>query len=306
VIAAVAERPKPAAAPAWQVIERGSAAYAPALLALGDAPARVWCAGAEVPAAGALVAIVGSRAASPYGRERARALARSLASLGLGVASGLARGVDAEAHEGALAAGGRTVAVLPGPPEAITPPEHAGLAARVAARGTLLTEVPPGAALTRARFARRNRLIAALACVTVVVEAGETSGALITAAHARRLGRPVLAVPGDVDRPTARGTLALLRGGARPCGDASDVLAALAEGVPAPVRGTRLAIVPRAADDTPERRVLAAMAGGVTTVDEIAVRARLEPGAVLAALLGLEWNGLVRREPGGRWREGRA
>src|SRR6185503_14015424 len=133
---------------------------------------------------------------------------------GFTVVSGLARGIDAAAHRGALDAGAGTVAVLPGGLDAIAPRHHRGLAEEIATRGGLLTEVASGEPHP-GHFIRRNRLIAALGAATLVVEAAERSGALSTAAAARRLGRPVLAVPGDVDRATSRGCHALIRAGAR-------------------------------------------------------------------------------------------
>lgn len=306
MIAAVAEVPAEPGVLRWSVAAAGDADYPARFAELADAPARVWWAGAPVTAR--TIAIVGSRAATPYGLAVARTLAADLARLGFAIASGLARGIDAAAHEGALAAGGASVALLPGGPDAITPPEHAPLAARIAARGQLITEVPPGAGLTRARFAKRNRLIAALAHATVVVEAAESSGALITARDARRLGRAVLAVPGDVDRPTSRGTLALLRGGARPCADSGDVLAALreADGAAPRVRraGTRrvpASAVP-AADATPEARVAAVLDRIARPVESVAGAANLDAPAALAALLTLEWAGVAARAAGGRWR----
>lgn len=304
---AVADAPRERAASAWRECRAESDRFPQALRVLSDAPSVVWACGAELPAPARAVAIVGSRQASPYGRARARDLASALARVGVTVVSGLARGVDAEAHEGALQAGGATVAVMPGPPGEVTPPAHASLADRIAARGTLLTEVPPGESLTRARFAKRNRLIAALAGVTVVVEAAESSGALITAEHACRLGRALLAVPGDIDRPTARGTLQLLRDGARPCGDASDVLAALERGVAEPRPRVRRDRTPATAHAEPppattEARVFALLAASPCTVDALAARAGLDTASTLAALQLLEWSALARREAGGRWR----
>ncbi|HTR97249.1 MAG TPA: DNA-processing protein DprA, partial [Candidatus Acidoferrales bacterium] len=225
--AIVAERPATARAIAIQGARRGTPEYPAALLDLRDPPANVYVRGAAVPAPGRCVAIVGSRAASPYGSAMATRLARDLAGLGLTIVSGLARGIDAAAHRGALAAGGRTIAVVPSGLDRVTPPSHDPLADEVVRAGTLLSEIASGPPFGRGAFVRRNRLIAALAAVTVVVEASERSGALVTAAVARELGRNLAAVPGDVDRPTVRGVLELLRSGARVCADAGDVLALL-------------------------------------------------------------------------------
>jgi len=250
----------------------------------------VWLRGGAVPARERCVAIVGSRAASPYGAELAHRLSADLAALGLAVVSGLARGIDAAAHRGALAGGGRTVAVVPSGLDRVTPAHHAALADEIAERGTLLSELASGAPFGPGAFVRRNRLIAALAGVTVVVEAAEKSGALTTAAWAQALGRTVLASPGDVDRPTARGTLALLRGGARPCGDAGDVLGAL--------RGLASA---GAAPADPAARMAAALDVAPRTLEDLAARAGLGAPAALAELLRLEWAGVALPRAGQRW-----
>ena len=211
-----------------RTITRDDVEYPPGLRALRDAPACLYVRGALPGDGVTAVAIVGSRAATPYGISVARRLAQDLARLGVWVVSGLARGIDAAAHGGALDAGGDTIAVLPSGLDTITPPAHVALAARIARRGALITEIATGGPRYRGQFIERNRLIAALASATVVVEAAEGSGALSTAAAARRLGRAVLAVPGDIDRPTVRGVHALLRAGAMVCEHARDVLAAIA------------------------------------------------------------------------------
>ncbi len=239
------------------------------------------------------VAIVGSRAASPYGRAMASALARDLAGLGWTVVSGLARGIDAEAHRGALAAGGATVAVVPCGLDQVTPPAHEPLADAIAARGTLLSEVAAGPPFGRGAFVKRNRLIAALACVTVVVEAAERSGALSTAAAARRLGRGLCAVPGDLDRPTSRGVLGLLRAGARVCADAGDVLAA---------RPVNVTAAPPGADADPAARLAAALEDAPRPVEALAAACGLSVAETLATLLRLQWAGLARDAGGQRWR----
>ncbi len=244
-----------------------------------------------MPAAGRCVAIVGSRAASPYGTAMADRLARDLAALGVTVVSGLARGIDAAAHRGALAAGGRTIAVVPSGLDTVTPPAHDPLAEEVSKAGTLLSEQAAGPPFGRGAFVRRNRIIAALAAVTVVVEAAERSGALSTAERAAALGRGVCAVPGDLDRPTALGVMGLLRAGARPCAVAADVLAA----IPA-----RLAIA--AGGEDPAARLRAALDATPRTVDELAARAALAVPEVLALLVRLRWSGLAEDAGGQRWR----
>ena len=267
-------------------IGRDDRGYPEGLRDLPDAPASIFVRGVWPGARGA-IAVVGSRAASPYGVEQAGRLAADLARLGFAVVSGLARGIDAAAHRGTLSAGGATVAVLPGGLDAITPRHHRGLAEEIALQGALLSEVPSGGPRFRGDFVRRNRLIAALARATVVVEAAEGSGALHTAAAARRLGRPVLAVPGDVDRPTSRGCHALIRGGARLCENAADVLGSLG-----PSEG---------AGGGPEDQLVAALGQRPEPVEELARRCGLAVDAALAALLGLEWAGVAVSHPGQRW-----
>ena len=271
-----------------RVVRRGDADYPPGLLDLRDPPDEIHVRGTP-PWGARVVAIVGSRAATPYGLTRAARLAADLAGLGCVIVSGLARGIDAAAHQGALEAGGSTVAVLPGGLGAITPVQHRGLAERIARHGALVSEWPADQGVTRALFVRRNRLIAALAQATVVVEAAEKSGALSTAAVARQLGRALLAVPGDVDRATSRGANALLRAGARFCESAADVLAALPPPSPSD----------RGASD--EARLAAVLAERPLPLETIAAAAGLAIDRALAALLRLEWAGAAQGHPGQRW-----
>jgi DNA processing protein len=266
--------------------------YPRGLSDLADPPRALFVRGRPVPAVGRTVAVVGSRAASPYGLAFAARLAADLARLGFAVASGLARGIDAAAHRGTLEAGGTTVAVLPGGLDAVTPRHHAALAEEIAARGVLLTERGFGGPRFRGEFVVRNRLIAALAGATVVVEAAARSGALATAAAARRLGRVVLAVPGDVDRETARGCHALLRSGALLCESAGDVARAL-ERVPAPGAPER--------GGPPEARLLAALDDRPLELERLAQAAAVPLPEALAALLALQWAGSAAPRPGQRW-----
>jgi DNA processing protein len=265
---------------------------------LDDAPALIFVRGAMLPPVSRAVAIVGSRAASPYGRAMAGRLAGDLARLGMVVVSGLARGIDGAAHRAALEAGGATVAVLPGGLDAVTPRHHAELAETIAARGTLMTERETGGPGHPAAFVTRNRLIAALGAATVVVEAAARSGALSTARAARRLRRPVLAVPGDVDRETARGCHRLLREGAALCEDAADVLRAVQDSP-----GGRAAVV--GSTDVPATaRLGAALRREARTVEALAREAGMTVPEALAALLALQWAGTARSHPGQRWARG--
>jgi len=275
---------------------------------LADAPGRVFVRG-RVPPHARSVAVVGSRAASPYGLGRARELASDLARLDFTIVSGLARGIDAAAHRGALDAGGTTVAVLPGGLESVTPRHHLGLAEEIAERGGLLSEWPSGEPPRRRWFVRRNRLIAALGAATVVVEAAERSGALSTAGAALRLGRPVLAVPGDVDRVTSRGCNDLLRQGAQVCEGAFDVLRALEAGTdralrcPAPPKAQRAGerAIEAIAGGTMDARLAASLARGPQSAEALAAVAGVPLAETLAALLRLEWAGVAQALPGQKW-----
>jgi len=289
-------------APADRSLARGQLDYPAALLELADPPEILFVRG-RWPIDGATVAMVGSRAASEYGLQFAERLSAELARLGSTIVSGLAQGIDAASHRGALAAGGSTVAVLPGSLGEIVPRAHHRLAAEIADHGALISEQPAGALVHRGTFIERNRLIAALARVVVVIEAAESSGALHTAAAARRLGRPLLAVPGDVDRPTSRGCHALLRAGAGLCEGAADVIAALG-GLASPpprARAVAMTMAPAADRSVPQARVLHALRSRRQTVEECARVAGLDVARTLEELLQLEWAGLARAEPGGRW-----
>jgi len=241
------------------------------------------------------VAIVGARRGSPYGLEQAQGLARGLAAAGLTVVSGMALGIDSAAHIGALNAGGATVAVLAGGPERAYPASKRQLHRRIAARGAVVSELPPGSRARRWCFPARNRLIAALAQAVVVVEAGERSGSLITATLAADLGRDVAAVPGLVSAPLAAGTNALIADGARLVRGPHDVLELLF-GAEAPVQ-------PPPPDRTLPadlRTLLERVAGGQDSVAALTGDG-LGVDAVLAGLAQLELRGCVRRAAGGRY-----
>ena len=268
-------------------IGRESPGYPAGLAELRDDPLQLFVRG-RLPAAGTpAVAIVGARAATPYGRAFATRIARDLAARGVAVVSGLAHGIDAAAHEGALAAAGITLGVLASGVRQVTPAGHELLAERVCERGALVSEQEDGPPFGRGAFVKRNRIVAALADAVVVVEASERSGALSTADVARRLGRPLFAVPGDVDRVMSQGTLALLRGGARVCADAGDVLA----------------VLPKPAVDAsdPDARLLAALGVSPCTLEVLAAAAGVTAPDALARLLRLQWSGLAVGMPGGRW-----
>jgi len=201
--------------------------------------------------------------------------------------SGLARGIDAAAHRAALAADGRTVAVLGSGIDVAYPAAHAQLHAEIAARGLVISEHPPGERAGAGAFPRRNRIIAALASVTIVVEAGFRSGALITASHALDLGRTVAAVPGPIDSPQSAGSNELLRDGAAVIATPADALALV--GVMAP-HATRATLADLSPD---EQAVWDALAKGAADLDALATRSRLPATRCLAAVTTLELNGAI-------------
>jgi DNA processing protein len=252
--------------------------------------------GADEPA----VAVVGARRASPYGRRVAEELGRGLAQAGLTVVSGLAAGIDAAAHHGALAGGGRTVAVLATGVDRVYPPWHRELADQVAAAGALVSEFACGTPPLQFHFPRRNRIISGLALGTVVVEAAERSGSLITARYALEQGREVFAVPGPVGVPLHGGQHRLIQQGARLVTGVEDVLDELAPALVDRLRQARAALA-EAALSAEERRVLDALGDAGRHVDDVIRTAGLTPGAALETLLALELRGLVRQSPGKRF-----
>ena len=218
-------------------VSPGDACFPTALAAIHDPPHTLWVKGDVDVLRAASVAIVGSRAASPYALEVARQLGADLARRSVTVVSGMARGVDSAAHRGALEGGGRTIAVFGCGVDVIYPPEHRGLAERIAQRGALVSEFPPGMPPLKHNFPQRNRLISGLSLAVVIVEAAEGSGSLITADFALEQGRAVLAVPGNVLGGRNYGAHALLRDGAKLVECADDILEELPLGIRDPGLG---------------------------------------------------------------------
>ncbi len=281
------------------MIARGALHYPAALAELADPPAELYLRPPAGPATLAallrppVVAIVGGRRASEIGMAFTRRLARELAAAGVGIVSGLARGIDGAAHLGALDAGGRTVAVLGCGIDRDYPRSNAGLAARIAALGAIISEYPPGTEPAPWRFPARNRLVAALGQAVVVVEASRRSGALITAACALDLGREVLAVPASPWVDAAAGGNGLLRDGATPVTGAGDVLVAL--GLDPALAG--------AADDPDlrqdARRLLDAIRRCPAGPDALAARLGLTAATLAGLVSELELAGVVTREADG-------
>jgi DNA processing protein len=266
-------------------LHRGKPGYPERLLDCGDAPRTLWARGDLSLLDRPCVAIVGTRRATAYGERVARELARVLARAGAAIVSGLARGIDASAHRGALDVEGATIAVLGTGLDVVYPKGHAALQRTIAERGLVLSELEPANAAHGGSFPRRNRIIAALASATIVVEAGAKSGALITAAYALDQQRSVAAVPGPIDVPQAQGTNELLRDGANVIASMADALALV--GLTAPIR---LAELPA---NGAERRLWDALALGAADLDTLCTRAALPAHEGMAAASGLEVRGLV-------------
>lgn len=270
----------------------GAPSWPLALETIPDPPAELWARGrVELFGARARVALVGTRAPTGYGLEQARRFARTLGAAGVVIVSGLARGIDAAAHEGALEAQGDTIAVLG---SGVDVPWPSGpLTERIARAGLLCSEYAPGRGPRRHHFPLRNRLISGLSQAVLVVEAAYASGSLITARWAADQGRDVYALPGRVDHPMARGVLRLLREGATPVGSPEELIEDLL-GRPAPGGGRVTA--------APDEPLLAALTGETRHAAELAEVVGEPLPRVLARLVELEFAGVVARGPGGLYR----
>ena len=272
-------------------VGRSDSAFPPLLRAIHDPPPGLFLRGS-----GALellsrpaVAIVGARACSAYGRQVARRLARDLGAAGLVVVSGLARGVDGEAHRGALEAGGTTVAVLGCGIDRDYPAAHRALAGEIAADGLIVSEYAPGIEPAPWRFPARNRIVAGLCAATIVVEARERSGALITADLALEEGREVFAVPGEITSALSAGSNALLRLGATPCTGSADVLESFGLSPPEAVKPVL---------DGEAAAVLEQVRQAASDADELARATGLGAGELAGILTMLELAGAVCVEEG--------
>jgi DNA processing protein len=276
--------------------------YPPMLAAIPDPPPVLWVRGQTGALTAPAVAIVGSRAGSPYALAVAERLAGDLAARAVLVVSGLARGVDSAAHRGALSAGGRTVGVLGCGADLVYPREHADLAAEMGREGAVVSELVPGTPPTPAFFPRRNRVISGLVRAVVVVEAGERSGSLITARCALEQGREVLAVPGNVLSGRNRGGHALLKDGAKIVESADDILEELGIGT-APavfsVEGAQRS--PQASGRATDPLLECFPPGETCDLDVLAERSGLPTARLLPRLFELEIQGLIRRAGGGRF-----
>lgn len=268
-----------------RALSRGEEGYPERLLDAPHPPRVLWAHGDLSLLDRPCVAIVGTRRATAYAERVARELGRVLALAGATVVSGLARGVDACAHRGALDVEGATVAVLGTGLDVVFPRAHADLQRTIAERGLLLSELEPGDPAHGGSFPERNRIIAALCSATIVVEGGEKSGALITARDALDMGRNVGAVPGPIDVPQSLGSNRLLADGAAVIASMADALTLA--GLVAPLRVSALP------EHGAERRLWDALAVGPADLDTLCTRASLPAHEGLAAASGLEMRGMI-------------
>ncbi len=286
----------------------GTPDYPPALASVEDPPHLLYIRGNLVTQDANAVGIVGSRHCTAYGRRVAASLASGLVRAGFTIVSGLARGIDGIAHDAALKAGGRTIAVLAGGLSRIYPPEHAGLARAVSERGALLSEACMDQDPQAGMFPARNRIISALSRAVVIVEAAERSGALITATHAAEQGRTVFAVPGAIDSDSSAGTNALIRDGAILVRGVDDILEEL-HGVSEMAMRARQSATPASPApavapldlDVTQRRVWEFLVGQIRSLDEMAQQLNLTVPQLSGTLMMLEMKKLVRRLPGNRY-----
>lgn len=289
-----------------RLVGREMPEYPSLLQQIADPPPLLYCRGTLEPVDDVAIALVGARRSTPYGLRIAEKLARSLARAGVTVVSGLARGIDAAAHRGALKAGGRTIAVTANGLAKIYPPEHVELADQIAASGAILSEMPMRQGPLAGLFPQRNRLIAGLCMGVVVVEAAPRSGSLLTAKHAMEQGREVFAVPGPIDSLCSRGCHQLIRDGAKLVETVEDILEELRDEVRSKLVALSTAERP---SDSPARATPRALSAQELAIlghlddlpkpaDELIARTGLTASQVMATLSVLEVRRLVRRMPG--------
>jgi DNA processing protein len=280
--------------PGQHIVTLGDADYPASLLEIPDPPTLLYVRGNPALLARRGLAIVGSRNATPQGTQTAEAFARSLAGKGLAIISGLALGIDAAAHRGALAAGGDTVAVIGTGADRLYPARNRELALAIAEHGAIVSEFPLGTPAVAANFPRRNRIISGLACGVLVVEAAPESGSLITARLAGEQGREVFAIPGSIHSPVARGCHKLIRQGAKLVETAADILEELGSEA-APDTETD------ASTNDGSDPVLAALGHGPCPLDDLVERTGLAADRLLGQLLTLELAGRIATLPGNRY-----
>lgn len=294
--------------PRNHLLTRDDEDYPPLLARIPGPPPLLYVHGEPAALWQPQLAVVGSRNPTAGGRDNAREFCRHLARAGLAITSGLAQGVDGEAHRAALDVDGTTIAVAGTGLERVYPARHRDLAHRIAERGALVSELPPDAGPRRSHFPSRNRIISGLSLGVLVVEAGVRSGSLITARNATEQGREVFAIPGSIHNPLARGCHRLIRQGAKLVETGQDIveeLAPLARELGRDIDRALGADSPRAAEsddlDADESRVLEALGHDPTSVDQVVERTGLTPESVSSMLLIMELRGLVVASGGGKY-----
>ena len=280
--------------------------FPPLLRAAGDCPVALYVDGCVDALAEPQLAIVGSRNPSAQGRETAFAFAKFLARQGLAITSGLATGIDTEAHRGAIAAEGTTIAVLGSGVDLIYPAENTALSRQIMRRGALISEFPLGTPVRRGNFPQRNRIIAAMSSGTLVVEAARRSGSLITARLAGENGREVFAIPGSIHNPLARGCHQLIRQGAKLTETAEDILGELdfsgfLKHIVRPEEAGSPVTAAAAGMDNDHKILLDALGFDPADIDTLVVRTGFKADAVSSMMLILELEGYVQAAPGGRY-----
>jgi DNA processing protein len=284
-----------------RVVAQQDEEYPALLRQIYDPPPVLYVKGRMLPKDKNAVAMVGSRMTTHYGIEAARKLGYQLAYLGVTVVSGGARGIDSAAHQGALAAKGRTIAVLGTGINLITPPENAKLFEQIAANGAVVTQFPFNRPGDKQSFPIRNRIVAGMTLGTVVVEANLTSGALITANFANEYGRQVFAVPGRIDSPRSKGCHDLIKKGAKLCEGAEDILSEFEYLFPAsnkPPSPAETGVLPALELSENEQKAYDTLSNEELGIDDVIRRSSLPASAVSVALLSLEMKRLIRQLPG--------
>ncbi len=283
-----------ASQPGQCLLTLADAAYPRSLLEIPDPPSILYVRGNPGLLRNRGLAIVGSRNATPQGLQTAETFARALAATGLGIVSGLALGIDAAAHRGALAAQGATIAVMGTGADRIYPARNKELAMAIAEHGTIVSEFPLGTAAIAANFPRRNRIISGLVQGVLVVEAALESGSLITARLAAEQGREVFAIPGSIHSPVARGCHRLIKQGAKLVETAQDILEELGSHPESPV-------IPDTAATAGSSDILTALGYDPCALDDLVDRTGISADLLLGKLLALELDGLIATLPGNRY-----
>ena len=292
------------AGPDRHILTLDSRHYPALLREIADPPPVLFIEGDQLLLNHPQLAIVGSRNPSPIGAETCHEFARSLAARGLVITSGLALGIDAAAHQGALAAGGSTIAVTGTGLDRVYPASHRQLAAEIVAQGAMVSEFPPGTAPRPDHFPRRNRIISGLSLGTLVAEAAVRSGSLITAMQALEQGREVFAIPGSIHNPLARGCHALLRNGAKLVEEICDIIDELDHFLPAsPAMATDRHRIDVSASglDQQQQKVIKNLGFEATSMDTLINRTGLSADMLAPMLLSLELMGIIVSTPGGHY-----